>query len=822
MNMKLKKCINKVLSFLTVICCLAGSAVPLYTEAAGSGDEVPTIIFENEPIPSDDLVVTKNVTILNDMQVTEAEEAAIQNQEFWFCLEIGGKPAAKCKYHVYAIGADGSWEEIKDGSSLLPKSYKTDKDGRFSLKTGQKAEFRAEEVSVLREGAEYRVTEEQTKNYRQDSPRDKDEKGNAYAQGTMTGTLTTASFINEYIPKGSANAVLEIRKSVAPVLGNPGYVLPDDPDFKFLIKINGEPWQGEYELWDTDTNTEIIGNYSSDADGIFTLKANQKAIFTKDKKGKKLTQGMQYEVRELDLPADWRAVGDEPDSRTEEIPGHKTAARKIGRTEAYNMLEFTNAEASFGVTKKAEQGYTIDPEAVFTFELKKADNTVWAGAKYYLYDTDTRQLIAPDNATDNSISYRTTEQDGHFTLQAGQTAVFVGIDTKERYSISEVPPDTGVTSTADTGASPIVGRRQYTQTHPTGTDGRPVGYTNTEGAVQEWIFRNKPLDGLTVTKKVINETGEAPADNNTEFSFKIYKVNSDGSETAQNTDYTIGEKSQRTKDGAFTLRNGETASFPYLTAGTYKVVEDVKDTPQYSVVPDSDREGNTRTTQEQTGTLTAGGTLSFTFRNYFVPHKLNLRILKTDDEGSLLAGARFKLFRDEEETTPVVPDDSENIENSGDIQNPESNEETTNEQFNDNESSRVAGINSQYMVAESPATGSDGVVTFEGLQIDTTYYLREVVAPSGYQLLAEPIAITITNIDGELTVVTDGGQEVGEITIDENNENVQIRIINDKLYELPSSGGIGIYWYSIGGMLLMMAASLILYRYKLRGEVLKD
>ena len=42
---------------------------------------------------------------------------------------------------------------------------------------------------------------------------------------------------------------------------------------------------------------------------------------------------------------------------------------------------------------------------------------------------------------------------------------------------------------------------------------------------------------------------------------------------------------------------------------------------------------------------------------------------------------------------------------------------------------------------------------------------------------------------------------------------------NIKLYSLPSTGGSGIYWYMIGGMVLMSAAAWILYKNKCR-EVL--
>ena len=59
-----------------------------------------------------------------------------------------------------------------------------------------------------------------------------------------------------------------------------------------------------------------------------------------------------------------------------------------------------------------------------------------------------------------------------------------------------------------------------------------------------------------------------------------------------------------------------------------------------------------------------------------------------------------------------------------------------------------------------------------------------------------------------------------EKTTDTNEEDIWvIKVKNDALYDLPSTGGIGIFWYTIGGMLLMMAAALVLYKRKCR-EVL--
>ena len=56
---------------------------------------------------------------------------------------------------------------------------------------------------------------------------------------------------------------------------------------------------------------------------------------------------------------------------------------------------------------------------------------------------------------------------------------------------------------------------------------------------------------------------------------------------------------------------------------------------------------------------------------------------------------------------------------------------------------------------------------------------------------------------------------------DTGNESYVMIIQNEAIYELPSTGGHGIFVYTIGGTLLLMAATLLLYKMK-REEVLKS
>ena len=97
------------------------------------------------------------------------------------------------------------------------------------------------------------------------------------------------------------------------------------------------------------------------------------------------------------------------------------------------------------------------------------------------------------------------------------------------------------------------------------------------------------------------------------------------------------------------------------------------------------------------------------------------------------------------------------------------------------------------------------------------YRLTEVTAPTGYMLLSSPISFRVSN--GTVTLNNEGTvSNMCELTTDPTNPPV-LTIKNQKLYSLPESGGNGIYWYMIGGMVLMSTAAWILYKNKCK-EVL--
>lgn len=101
-----------------------------------------------------------------------------------------------------------------------------------------------------------------------------------------------------------------------------------------------------------------------------------------------------------------------------------------------------------------------------------------------------------------------------------------------------------------------------------------------------------------------------------------------------------------------------------------------------------------------------------------------------------------------------------------------------------------------WYLAAIKTTGTDGTLSWEELR-RAQYYLLEVKAPEGYALNAVP---------WQILDKTAAEQGLYSLTVE-----------NTQLYELPSSGGPGIFLHMIGGILLLTAGSLMIYMKRRKG-----
>ena len=120
------------------------------------------------------------------------------------------------------------------------------------------------------------------------------------------------------------------------------------------------------------------------------------------------------------------------------------------------------------------------------------------------------------------------------------------------------------------------------------------------------------------------------------------------------------------------------------------------------------------------------------------------------------------------------------------------------------------------------ASGENGLFVISGLDAGT-YYLEEVKAPAGYNLLKDPVKLTIdAEISGgdaetkqpptigRLDLITEGKD--GPITTEGNEDNgtVSLEVQNNMGALLPSTGGMGTTLFYIVGAALVLAAGVLL------------
>lgn len=108
----------------------------------------------------------------------------------------------------------------------------------------------------------------------------------------------------------------------------------------------------------------------------------------------------------------------------------------------------------------------------------------------------------------------------------------------------------------------------------------------------------------------------------------------------------------------------------------------------------------------------------------------------------------------------------------------------------------------------------EGILKIEGLG-EGTYTITELVAPDGYNLLTEPITITISassvTFDSCTWSIKNGDTDLNIDTID--NTLYLLTVINKAGSTLPSTGGMGTkLFYTIGGILMAGAAIVLVVR----------
>lgn len=170
----------------------------------------------------------------------------------------------------------------------------------------------------------------------------------------------------------------------------------------------------------------------------------------------------------------------------------------------------------------------------------------------------------------------------------------------------------------------------------------------------------------------------------------------------------------------------------------------------------------------QTITVVQGETAQAAFTNTLKTGRISIR--KVDAAEEPLAGAEFLLEWSSDGATwlPVS--------------------------YTDSEYAKVGTCSSTGLVDGKLVSGTDGMVTFEGLHPDCQYRLTETQAPNGYQLLAE-------------------AAYTGKLPLDKDFV-LELTVVNARTYKLPNTGAKSLVWMPVSLLAACGTCCAILYLLK--------
>lgn len=312
----------------------------------------------------------KGELIVQKLLQVPAGIAEYPKESFDFKVEIGGKAFDFRNYDLYS----------EDGK-CLEKDRQTDSEGKFSLDGKQYAVFKDvppnqdyKVSEIAKEGSLYQPL------------------GENIQEGATTDSSTHLRFVNGLSSLWVSKAVTNHSKQK-----------PDPNEaFSFMLTLGGEP-AGERRYWLYDKDLKKMAEKSCAADGSFTLKADESAIFFG------IPAGTPYELSEKPkeefsqtLPAEGQGFSGKIDY----------SARK---------LFFVNNYAPLPGLWLSKQVIDKDSQPVadireFSFKLSHEGQPL-AWKNYWLY------------ATDGSLKpqIHQTNQEGVLQLRAGEKAYLEGL-----------------------------------------------------------------------------------------------------------------------------------------------------------------------------------------------------------------------------------------------------------------------------------------------------------------------------------------------------------------------------------------------------------
>ena len=128
------------------------------------------------------------------------------------------------------------------------------------------------------------------------------------------------------------------------------------------------------------------------------------------------------------------------------------------------------------------------------------------------------------------------------------------------------------------------------------------------------------------------------------------------------------------------------------------------------------------------------------------------------------------------------------------------------------------GFTSKKSDATTFIPNSSGHIVVKGLE-DDSYSLTEIATDKGYVLLKEAVKIVIKTSEngacekcGAKLLTASATVNGKDVTMSDGNAIVPLTVINNPGFDLPKTGGYGVWMYTVGGVLLLGAAAFIVIR----------
>ena len=621
-----------------------------------------------------------------------------------------------------------------------------------------------------------------------------------YLEKDSSGNYTTFkdysshNFKFYYMERGSGSSVCRINFNFPLLKKNSISVSKEldsnveihgNPDYRFQVlkaNSNGTKTKNLFIAANTqytiyDSSDKMIGTGTTDSNGVFTLKAGQRAEFTgiNENAGK-------YYVRELldgtvldqygkvtvsgesTTTSNNVTIGSDTftgmDSPIKDMSDGATAFRFTNQVDANHL-------GSLSVSKQLQEYPTARDIKYFDIEVTLDGNPIAAGTRYTVGE-ETRTVQTP----------------GILTIAANEKATIDNVLAGTKFTVKE---------TSDSAEGYIVTYSAEDGYRVEQSNGGVSGVILTEAEVQIIVRNAEQGADVTIpgTKALLKSDGSEHT-----YAFRLTEVTDKTGETEKDggiKDYTATATAGEA-DGTFAFKlsyvQAEQSGLPMVFY--YRITEDA---PQDSL-PNETFYVAEITLDLQDGNLTAAVT------NMWKDGKASSGELSADFTniltGSLTLSKRVSGSNADDEfqfTIELEPGDS-----------------------------GLSQLSNEYSAVLSRKDGTTETVTVVFTDGVANQTLKN---GDSLKLTGIPYGVswTITETDSKdyLASYTVNGSESTEGTVASgivSSGDTVVGYTNTMLYELPETGGAGIYLYTLGGLLLMMAAAILLYIHnKRRREV---